>query len=294
MDQINNKIILSYRESGEKYILYSCIMLLLIVLPLSALYSQNFNVPASVEEKLNAIDVIYYQTDPDTWARSRQIINGILPSYSSKRKKAISLNAKGYHYYEDKKYHIACHFFHYAAEADNTYQYGFYNYACSLALMLTPCDYANDLVYQYLSSAIKLDPKYKTKMRRDPDLKIFHTEAWFLILSGADPATAKGLKDILLNTELWYGPQPGAYPASPQIEFHEEGTISIKEINPEYLGGTDNLWISSEGTYNVGSGYISIRINGEEYTGTIGSNGILHIEGLGMTGAFTTTFDCSA
>jgi hypothetical protein len=202
------------------------------------------------------------------------IIESFIPNFTATREKAIFLNNVGFSYYENKKYRVACHFFVYAFHIDNTYKYSAYNYACSVALIdletlenrVSVGGRYGGSVEIYLNKAIDLDQIYKTKMRADSDLRYYHHEPWFIILSGADINTRVGIVDLLTNTKVWYGPKPGVYPQSPELNFQQDGTVIIKSF---YMGEGEFGWTTGKGRYTVHEGYFLIQDNGETYRGIV-------------------------
>ncbi|MFP4660846.1 MAG: hypothetical protein ACLFPF_01520 [Halanaerobiales bacterium] len=249
--------------------------------------------PKEYERQLIEIDSAYNMEEK--FERSRMIINQFLPIFPDARQKAVVLNKMGYAYYKKGDYQIACLLFAYSAYTDNTYKYPFYNYVCSTALKFSTDESIafnadeDRIMVEYLKQAIELDNNYREKMRIDPDLEVYQKEAWFIILSGADPTTYDGIKDILMNTEKWYGPKPGVYPQSPELIFDDDGTLSVREFH--YDDETQSTgWTTSRGEYQIYDGYILINYNGNIYRGVL-EDQRLFIEDFCFYPYFTTTVD---
>ncbi len=260
--------------------------------------SDPIQVPWQYEKKIRDVirDISPIDNDYSGYVKARKIIDEFLPDYSTARDKAITLNQIGYSYYKKEDYSMACVFFAYSAFTDETYKYPFYNYACSMTLFQPNGEpgFVDDSMVEYLKKAIELDENYKQKMRVDPDFKIYQKEAWFIILSGADPSTYAGIKDILMNTEVWYGPKPGIYPQSPELVFKKDGTLIVRYfcIYEEDFSCSYG-WEESQGSYTIHDGYIMIDYNNTSYKGVF-KESRLFINGFSFHPYFTTTVDVSA
>jgi hypothetical protein len=294
------------------------ILPLLVLTGNICIYSQSFNVPLQYEQRLQNINeeanYLYelqqqgvglegFEGEIISIASIGNIIENFIPNFTTIREKAIFLNEVGFSYYENKKYRIACHFFSYAFHIDNTYKYSAYNYACSVALLnletwgnsVPVGSRYGSVVEIYLNKAINIDQNYRTKMREDFDLKYYRHEPWFIILSGADINTRAGILDLLLNTEVWYGPKPGVYPQSPELYFQQDGTVIIKRF---YMREDEFGWTTSQERYTVYEGYFTYQDNNGSYRGIIekryGKYCLYIVDRFENSSYFTTEVDYSA
>jgi hypothetical protein len=153
----------------------------------------------------------------------------------------------------------------------------------------------SDVAEIYLNKAIDLDQNYRTKMREDFDFEYYRHEPWFIILSGADINTRAGILDLLINTEVWYGPNPGIYPQSPKLDFQQDGTVIIKSY---YMNEGESGWTTSRGRYTVYEGHFTYQDNYESYRGTIekryGKYYLYMVDRFENWSSFTTQVDYSA
>jgi hypothetical protein len=240
-------------------------------------HAQTFHVPRQYEETLRSIDTfeplryeLFGENDVHDITSIGQIIENFIPPFTDPRKKAVYLNELGYSYYEKREYVIACHIFSYAFHVDGTYKYPAYNLACSEALdaeRKPQSEYempewyevggrGNRVVEYWLRKAIALDPDYKRKMRTDPDLAFYDKEPWFIALYGEGITTNSGIRAMLCNVEVWYGPKPGIYPQSPELCFYNNGTVTIKSFDMDRRGGSH--WSVTEARYTIQNGGFTI------------------------------------
>ncbi|MBN1799606.1 MAG: tetratricopeptide repeat protein [Spirochaetales bacterium] len=175
---------------------------------------------------------------------------------------AIELNTKGFQLYEQKKYEEALTYFKKSFELDPQYHYPHYNYACTAAILLAQdyCtyDYLITEIYKHLEKTVQLKPQYKAKMMKDQDLKSVQDTYRFLKIAGFDPNKKADLL-VILTTITWYGPKPGALPASPMVKFSSDGRIEIGDFL--IAGDGEPGYVYSYGTYRVEGTTILIEID---------------------------------
>ncbi len=149
---------------------------------------------------------------------------------------AKALNAKGFELYKQGNYEKALDLFRESCEADDSYPYAHYNFACTASMLLSKdvCGYMEylDDIFSHLEKTVQLKPEYKQKMRKDADLKFLRQYYRFYVIAGYDVNVEKDLFEIVTSIS-WYGPKPGVYPPSPCFQFNKDHSVRIGLVNAE-------------------------------------------------------------
>jgi tetratricopeptide (TPR) repeat protein len=215
---------------------------------------------------------------------------------SAASRSARELNTEGYRLYQQKRYAEAMELFRKATEADSKYALAHYNLACTLAILRTvegPCEhnaYRRTIIH-HLREAVQLDPRRKSRLKSDPDLKPVHDTFGYQILLGLSLKNSSDVQTILTRVS-WYGPSPGVYGPISGVRFKSNGKVA--------------LWVLDEnarkkeytGKYTVMGSRISIQLDQSlagvrKFEGVLKENGVLDLPGL--RGPFTDEPDeCGA
>jgi tetratricopeptide (TPR) repeat protein len=143
---------------------------------------------------------------------------------------AREFNSRGFELYKQGHYEDALEFFRKSFEADDSYHYAHYNYACTCSILLSQdvCMYGEYLedIFEHLQKTVQLKPEYKSKIRRDKDLTALRQFYQFYLTAGYDVSREEDLLEILTSIS-WYGPKPGVYPASPFFKFSRDNSVRI-------------------------------------------------------------------
>jgi len=183
----------------------------------------------------------------------------------STRQTARALNAKGYAAYKQKRYAKAVEHFLDAVEADGSYAPAHYNLACTLGVLRKRvrdiCEhdaYRPDIV-RHLQTAVKLDPRWLTRAKQDPDLKPIHDTVGYQVLMGLDPTRTEDVTRILQRV-TWYGPRPGICASRGGVIFRSHGRVSYWEDieGCEEVARPRRAWFA--GTYAVSGNAVVVRL----------------------------------
>ena len=208
----------------------------------------------------------------DAW----RIIDASFPPITDFHERAVVMNRSGFEYYQNNKYRLALALFSYAAHTEPGYQYGSYNAACSISLIIRESgeeypelafNSKDSMMIEYLQQAISVDPSYRQKMLIDPDFAHLHNDLWFLQLAGAvETRTARGISQLLSRGDVWYcGSGQGVYPPGLFLVFNDDGTVRIN--NRVDFIGAEEVWGNWQGTWVAYDGYLIITLDGNEYRG---------------------------
>ena len=174
---------------------------------------------------------------------------------------ADELNRKGMSLYERREYDEALKYFELAFTTDSRHHLAHYNYACTAALLLARdyCWYMQLVspLFEHLAEAVRLNPPLRQHMATDPDLDVVRRKYRFQVVAGPDPQVPDDLRKILTGL-TWYGPQPGALPASPVVSFELDGTVVIQETVVSDQGSPRD--VTTHGTYRIEAGTAGLKI----------------------------------
>jgi hypothetical protein len=159
----------------------------------------------------------------------------IVTQLSGSQRSSAWYNARGFDYYEAAEYHLAAAYCAYAAQVEPANAVAHFNTACMLNLIrrqegyLHYCDYEYlGLVYTHLRRAIALDPQRRQRMVEDPYLAELQSHPAIRLLA-LDPSRRP--EQLLVDVPMWFGPKPGAFPASPRVRFLADGRFYYQEFS---------------------------------------------------------------
>lgn len=140
---------------------------------------------------------------------------------------ARALNVAGYRLHQAKKYPEAVAQFERSIEADPSFALAHYNLACALARLraagqICEHDAYRSTILEHLQEAVRLDPRRRARLRKDPDLAPVRDTFGYQRLVGRDPKDPAGFRRILEQV-TWYGPAPGAYGPMSGMRFLGRG-----------------------------------------------------------------------
>lgn len=144
-------------------------------------------------------------------------------------------NKLGLKFYKRQKIVGARDMFYCATLFNDKHTLAHYNYACMLSLLTRNkpvCEILDLLgkIEGHLRHSIRLSSKRKKRIRVDQDFDPVRKYPFFkklLIKSHWK------IRKILIFMKHWYGPKPGVYPHSPQLEFHPNGRVIVKSFQFE-------------------------------------------------------------
>lgn len=213
------------------------------------------------------VSFIFLNTD-SIWAEEPSCLERAMTQAEGKSVKQI--NSEGFELYKQGKYEDALIYFKKSFEADEAYYRAHYNYACTVSILYARdvCGYQEDLesVFTHLEKTVQLKPEYKTKMRKDPDLKPLRQFYRFYMIAGYDVKEEKDLFEVLTSIS-WYGPKPGVYPANPVFKFNTDHSVKIGAltVSPDGMMGSEYEY--QTGRYTLEGN--KIRITLEKKTGNM-------------------------
>jgi tetratricopeptide (TPR) repeat protein len=179
------------------------------------------------------------------------------------RNAAIELNKEGFALYQQGHFEEALEKFQAAFEADDTYVYPHYNYACTLGILLRE-DLPNwyhrmDDLFAQLRRTVELHPPHREKMKTDPDLESVRGEFTFWQIAGLRTDRTKDVKELLTRL-TWYAPGEGIFAYLGWIDFREDGTVTFSYYHPDFFETFDSDdVIEMHGTYTASRGYVTVR-----------------------------------
>jgi hypothetical protein len=208
---------------------------------------------------------------------------------------ARELNTAGFRLYQDGKYPEALEKFRAAAQADPQHALAQYNVAATLGVLRKQgqvCNYDayRGTILQYLTAAVKLDPKRLKRAKEDADLDpIRDTVGWQRLL-GRSPTRAADVPELLRQVS-WYGPGVGVYGTLVTLRFEPGGKVVLNKKTPQDEGPPKAEAIT--GTYSVKGTQVQVLLPGEKPdTGRLDAQGTLTFKKLG---AFTDSpSECEA
>jgi len=176
------------------------------------------------------------------------------------------LNTKGYELYKDKDYESALDYFKKAYEADDTYLYAHYNYACTLGVLMKMdypqwYDYRSD-IHDHLKIVLNIDPNYIEKIKTDEDLDLIRKDFEYHKLLGYGTEKDEDIKYMLVELD-WYVNGPGVFTPIGSAGFKKDGSFvfSFADLamfsEGDFPVDTDYF----EGTYVVEEGIIRFTLN---------------------------------
>jgi tetratricopeptide (TPR) repeat protein len=191
---------------------------------------------------------------------------------------AKELNTTGFHLYQAGKYAEALEKFRAATQVDPKHALAQYNVAATLGVLRKQgkvCDYNayRETILQYLTAAVKLDPKRLTRAKEDPDLDpIRDTVGWQRLL-GRSPTRAADVPEILRQVS-WFGPGVGVWGTLVTIRFEQGGKAVLTRKTPQDEGPPKPETLT--GTYSVKGSRVEVVFPGEKPdSGSLDAQGTL-------------------
>ncbi len=183
---------------------------------------------------------------------------------------AVELNERGFTLYSEQQFADALPLFEAAVEADSSYVYGWYNYACTAAILIQRDPERREELapkaFNALERSVRLRSSYRDKMLSDPDLTALQDEYRFYRIAGFDPSGMQDARYLLQNlrwkamgSSVWTG-----------MDFYSDGTLALHSAEADITG-----------TYRVADGgRIRIDVPDAGFSfkpveGIIGTNGIM-------------------
>jgi hypothetical protein len=127
-----------------------------------------------------------------------------------------------------------------------------------------------------LARSIALDEKRRARMLKDTDLDTVKDTFRFQMLAKKSLKKPSDLR-AMLTAISWFGPSPGAFGPNPLIDFAEDGSVSLSEMD---TSGDEIKRTSTKGTFTISGAQIKVELNGKTYVGTLKSTGQLEIKDL--------------
>ncbi len=204
-------------------------------------------------------------------------LRGLTAVPAAEHVEAVKLNEKGFELYSQQKYGEALSLFEQAQEADPSYVYAQYNYACTAAILirLQP-ERRNELAasaYAALEKSVHLRSSYRDKMLADPDLSVLQDDYRFYHIAGFDPSGLQDARYLLQNLRwnaqdslLWTG-----------MDFYSDGSLVLHTARADLAG---SYRVSSGGRIRIevpDAGFNPLPVEG-----IIGENGLLSFSLPGM------------
>jgi len=197
---------------------------------------------------------------------------------------AKELNTTGFRLYQAGKYAEALEKFRAAVQADPKHALAQYNVAATLGVLRKQgqiCEYDayQSTILQYLTAAVKLDPRRLKRAKEDADLDpIRDTVGWQRLL-GRSPTRAADVP-VLLRKVSWYGPGVGVYGTLVTLRFEDGGKVSLGKKVPQEEGLPKTETIT--GTYTVKGRTVQVKLPGQKPdTGSLNAQGVLTFKELG-------------
>ncbi|MDP8176801.1 hypothetical protein QJU83_04500 [Pasteurella skyensis] len=186
------------------------------------------------------------------------------------RAKARKLNTRGYHLYKQGKYKKALLLFNQARKADNSYDKGHYNFACTASIIAhrNQCLQSEKLqqlvtldnVLRALKRSIKITPQRKAKSQTDPDLATLRsTYQYYRDILHYSPNNDRQLREML--RKLKWTQAFGFYP--------HHGVRARIEFDDYYVTTTANSGQQQTGNYQIYNGLITLTFGGKTATGRL-------------------------
>ena len=208
---------------------------------------------------------------------------------------AKQLNTQGFRLYQAGKYSEALETFKAAVQADPKHALSQYNVAATLGVLRKQgkvCEYDayQSTILEYLTAAVKLDPKRLERAKKDPDLDpIRDTVGWQQLL-GRSPTRAEDVP-VIVRQVSWYGPGIGVYGTLVTLRFGDGGKVTLVEKKPQDDGTMKVEKVT--GTYTVKGLTVEVKLPGRTTaTGSISAEGVLTLESLGTFHDFPS--ECEA
>lgn len=178
---------------------------------------------------------------------------------------AKQLNAQGYSLYRQEKYEDALALFKKACEADSQFDLAFFNYACTLGVLMKK-DYPEWYYYKpealtYLKKAVEINRKNIEKIKTDPDLEILRKEYEYYRIIGLSVKKTKDVRSILTSL-TWYIQGQGVLAVIGGLHFLPDGTFKLWYHDPEFLTNleTNDDFIYT-GTFFVQGNSIKLQLS---------------------------------
>jgi hypothetical protein len=205
---------------------------------------------------------------------------------------ADRLNAEGFSFYRQRKYHEAAGVFRRALKRDPKHALANFNLAATLGVFRKLGQVCQEEAYvgtilQYLTTAIESDPGRKGRMKSDTDFDTIRDSFGYQKLLGFSPKKPEDLKRILVGV-AWNGPSPGALGPVSRLKFSEGGRLRLSRHDPESL-----KWKDEDGRYELDGLKINLKLGEKAFVGELGEDGTLNVPEL--PGPFTDDKnECSA
>lgn len=182
---------------------------------------------------------------------SKIILGLIIPFFFIYGESMLELNKKGISALQKKDYKKAEEYFKKCLSISPDDAKANFNLACTYSLMELECENVEADTFAYLEKAVVADKFFKTKMLKDPDLKVLRNNVKFYKIAGLTN------KQILTKI-TWYGPKPGVAHLDTLV-FKENGTFKYELF--DNVNG--NGYVEYSGTYVWVGEDIQIQFNGE-------------------------------
>lgn len=171
-------------------------------------------------------------------------------------------NTQGFELYQLGKYEEALTLFEEAIEQDDTYFYPYYNYACTLGVLMK-LDYprwydSRSTIHEYLKKVVELNPEYIEKIKTDRDLDEIRKDYEYLKLIGYTLDNDEDIAYILQNVH-WSIHGPGIFSHIGGFVFSEESTFVMSVVD---ISGESEIGILQfTGTYEVKNGEVLFSLD---------------------------------
>lgn len=197
---------------------------------------------------------------------------------------ARELNTEGFRLYQQGKLPEALERFQAAARADPRHALAAYNVAATLGVLRKQgrvCEFEayRPTIVEWLTRAVRLDPKRLARARVDPDLDpIRDTLGWQRLL-GRTPQRVAHVPELLRRVR-WYGPGVGVYGTMRALRFEDGGRVVLWRKVPDAEGLPREEEVV--GTWRVRGREVELRLpGGPPLQGTLTPRGLLQVEALG-------------
>ncbi|MBN1880749.1 MAG: hypothetical protein JW885_01135 [Deltaproteobacteria bacterium] len=222
--------------------------------------------------------------------------------YAAYAQSARDLNTTGFRLYTEGRYVEALDYFGKAIEADPSYVLAQYNYACTLGVLrdIGPefvCRYDTYKwrILDYLEESIRLDPGRLDRMKDDPDLACVHDTFRYQRLLGLNPDDPEDAL-LILKEVSWYAFNAGAYGPVGGIDFHEDGTLTLWELD---VTTAKVKRIEHTGLYSVSDTGMEIVLDDplsgrRRFSLELSIDGVLSVPGLPFQPFIDDPRDCEA
>ncbi len=158
--------------------------------------------------------------------------------FSQPETSARQLNAQGYELYKQGKYEEALVFFEKACNADTALDLAYYNYACTLGVLMKK-DYPEwyehkSTAFEYLKKAITINRSVIKKIKKDPDLEVLRQEFEYYRVIGLTTTKTSDVRTIMTSL-TWYIHGQGVLAYIGGLKFFPDGTFKLWYHSTEFF-----------------------------------------------------------